>query len=334
MDPQDSKATKEVSILVVNWNVSDLLVKCIDSVLATAGDTSYEMFVIDNASSDMDFGAIARQYEGHPHLTFIANPVNEGVVVMNRVLDRLQGRYVLILGPDTVMRPGTLRSLVDFMDRTQAGAASAKLINPDGSPQMYYYRFWDPGMVFWVDTLLGRMVDRVLLGGARRRHYFGQDLDVNAVIELEQPPSVCLLVRGELLAQDGCVIDPDFPLYFCDVDLCRRIWSKGYRSYLVPQAEIVHDQSSSLNKANPLWARLAYLRSQLRYFEKWHPEQLAAVKALVVGDIVLSLVLWPVLELDRLLTGRRRFRKTTFVQEVAVLRGLLGGEPAAAGMGS
>lgn len=314
-----SRGPIEVSIVVINWNVSDLLRRCIDAVLATAGDVSWEMFVIDNDSRDMDFDLVAAAYAGCPHLCFLRNPANEGGVAVNRVHRRARGRYLLLLGPDAVLMPGSLRALVDFMDRGQAGAATAKLLNPDGSPQMYYYRLWSLPMVFWVDTLLGAAIDRLLLGRRRRRHYLGLDVPVDRVTRLEQPPGACLILRREALEEDEWVIDPAFPFYFNDVDLCLRLQARGWGIYLVPEARVVHDHCSSFRKADPCWARREYLASQLRFFQKWYPERVSALRALLAVDLVMTLVLWPVLAVDRLLCGQKRFRRTTFLQELSVL---------------
>ncbi len=273
----------DVTIVTINWNVTNKLQKCIDSVLDTCKDIRYEMFIIDNNSQDMDFNEIIRKYSKYKQLKFIKNDKNEGALVLNKIQNQISGRYLLILGPDTILKKNTVRELIKFMDsKADAGAATGKLLNPDGSPQLYYYRFWDISMVFYVDNIVGQMIDRFLFSHKKLRYYFGYDLDVSSTIEIEQPPGACLILRPELVLEDEYIIDPNFPFYYNDVDLCKRIWKKGYKIYLVPSAEVIHDHGSSFKKADPIWKKKEYVKSQIRYFKKHHKSKVWLLKTMII----------------------------------------------------
>jgi GT2 family glycosyltransferase len=277
----------DVSVVIINWRTADKLKKCIDSVVDTAMDVQYEVFAIDNSPDSSDFDGLVHEYSGNENLTFLKSDTNEGGVAANRVATRMKGRYLLMLGPDVVMLDSALKNMVAFMDSTsQAGAASARLLNPDGSPQMYYYKLWDVSMVFYVDTIVGRVLDKVFFLNGKWRFYRGMDLDVDSVIELDQPPGACMIVRPELLLRDGYIVDPQFPFYYDDVDCCRRVWNSGHRIFLLPSADVIHDQGASYKKTNVLWKRRECIKSQMRYFRKYYPNRTRWLKLARILDFL------------------------------------------------
>lgn len=275
----------DVSIVIVNWKITDKLKKCIDSVVDTATGVRYEVFVIDNSPDSKDFDELMRKYSGNGDLTFLKNDKNEGGVAVNRIATRMKGRYLLMLGPDVIVLDSALQKMVAFMDSmSQAGAASAKLLNPDRSPQMYYFKLWDISMVFYIDTILGRVIDRIFFLNGKRKFYHGMNLDVNSVIEIDQPPGACLIVRPELLLRDGYIIDPLFPFYYNDVDCCKRVWNSGHKIYLLPSVNVIHDQGASFRKADVLWKRREHCKGQMQYFRKYYPNDIRWLKLIRILD--------------------------------------------------
>jgi len=275
----------DVSIVVVNWKTTDKLKKCINSIVSTAADIQYEMFIIDNASDKEGFDKLIYEHSGNKTLKFFKNEKNEGGIVINKITNRIKGRYLLFLGPDTIMLNSTLPKMIKFMDSVDdAGAASARLLNPDGTSQLYYYKFWDIPMVFYIDTILGKVIDKIFFLNKKHKFYLGMNIDVNKVIEIDQPPGVCLIVKPQLLLKDGYLIDPKFPFYYNDVDICKRVWNNGYKIYLLPFANVIHDHGASFKKANILWKRREYIKSQIRYFEKYHPNDVKLLKLIRILD--------------------------------------------------
>src|SRR5450830_1734117 len=106
----------DVSIVIVNWKVTDKLKKCIDSVVDTAMGVRYEVFVIENSPDSKDFDELMREYSGNGDLTFLKNTTNEGGVAVNRIASRMKGRYLLMLGPDTIMLDSALQEMIALMD--------------------------------------------------------------------------------------------------------------------------------------------------------------------------------------------------------------------------
>lgn len=299
----------DVYIITLNWNVSDKLQNCIDSLLSNIENVSYEMLVIDNNSQDMKFNEVADKYSAEKQISFIHHRINEGGASINQYRNRIRGKYLLLLAPDTVLLGNTVYDLKKFMDNNpDAGAATAKLLNPDGSEQKYYFKFWDIKMAFFVQTIMGILLDRFAFRGIKKRHYFGEDIDLSKQTELESPAGVCFIIRYDLLKDDDDLIDPDFPFFYGDADLCRRIWGKGYKVYLEPNAAVIHDQRSSFKKADNEWKREKNLCSQIKYFKKHHPEDVWKLKAIIVSDLFIRILFLPIIEITR--TGVRNDGKT------------------------
>jgi GT2 family glycosyltransferase len=286
----------DLSIVTVNWNVSDKLQRCIDSAVETMKNIRYEMFIIDNDSTDVNFKDIIQKYSNSDQLKFIKNSKNEGSVVINKVMDKMMGRYILIVGPDTILKEKAVQELIRFMDETKgAGAASAKLLNPDGSPQMYFHKFWDLPMVFFIATITGSIIDKMFFKCSKHKHYLQKDMNIERIEKIEQCSGACLIFRRDLVFKDGFIIDPIFPFYFNDDDICERIVNQGYKIYFVPNAIVIHDQQSSYKKVNSYWKKNQSIIDQIHYFQKYHQDEVGLLKTLNIIDSFVKIIVNPFL---------------------------------------
>lgn len=271
----------DISIVVLNYNTSDLLSGALQSIVETLGNISADVTVIDNASTDGGFSQVSAEIKANPLFTFIERDKNIGWAAINIMLEK-KGRYILTLDPDAVLHPGALQTLLAFMDATpSAGAATAKLLNSDGSPQLYYRRILTPSMAFFT-TLFGRAIDKYFLGLNRFKQYRYDDLDLNVVSEVEQPAWPCLIWRREALG--ACIVDEKIPFYFVDVDMSRRVYDNGFKIYLVPQATITHLKSASFGRTNDAWRRREYYRSIGVYLRKHYLSAYALLLPVLVLD--------------------------------------------------
>ncbi|MBE0411090.1 MAG: glycosyltransferase family 2 protein, partial [Anaerolineales bacterium] len=128
----------KLSIVVVNWNTRDLLAKCLTSIYACPPVCPFEVLVVDNASSD---GSVSMLREGFPQVRLIQNNKNVGFAAANnQALSLVDSPYILLLNPDTVVKPGALNEMLDYLENNPGvGAAGARLLNPDGSLQVSCY---------------------------------------------------------------------------------------------------------------------------------------------------------------------------------------------------
>lgn len=279
------KKSSDISIIVLNYNTSDLLGGALESIVSTAGNLRINVVVVDNDSTDGGFSRLGKKFESDPRFSFVQNRKNIGLTALNIMLERTKGKYILTLDPDARLHAHTLQLLVAFLEITpQAGAVTANLLNVDGSMQRYIRRLMTPSVGFFT-TVIGRFIDKYFLSLRNYNWYHYEDVSLVQVTEIEQPSVTCLMFRRE--ACGPYIVDPDTPFYFTDVGLCKRIYEHGYKIYLPPEAVATHFKSTSFKKANNIWREREYYRSLLVYFSKHYP----------VSAPLMAVVLW----LDRVM---------------------------------
>src|SRR5574341_2445918 len=260
--------TPDLAVVVVTWNVRDLMLGCLSSVedeFARMG-LSGAIWVVDNASSDGTADAIRREFSG---VNLLEPGQNLGFARGNNLALRAIGfpdgdllpPYVLLLNPDTIVRPDAFRELIAGLERSGAGLAGARLVYRDGSFQHSAFAF--PGLaqlVFDLFPVPGRLLDSRLNGRYPRRHYEGAQ-----PFDADHPLGASFLLRGEVIPRVG-MFDEQFHLYCEEIDWAMRIKRAGWRVVCVPQAEIIHSGGQSTTQVKPaslinLWtARLLYYR--------------------------------------------------------------------------
>jgi len=246
-----------LSIIVVDWNTSDLLAQCIESVYAHQLGGAFEVFVVDNASTD---GSAQMMRERFPWVRLIENKENVGFArANNQAIRQSSGSYVLLLNPDTEVQPGTLETLVRFMDgHPEAGAAGARLLNPNGTLQISC----QPRPTLFREMWMLLHLDEHLHLGS----YDMSTWDIATPRKVDVVKGACLIAPREVLFQVG-LLDEDYFLYAEELDLCARIQRAGYAVYWVPSAVVTHwGGQSTCQMPEPMFLRL-YL-SKLKFFQK------------------------------------------------------------------
>jgi len=204
---------KELSIIIVNYNSAEYLFKCLASIYHGNRDVNLEIIIVDNNSHDDSISIIRKYYED---ATIIANDTNVGFATANnQALERTAGKYILLLNPDTVLPPHSLRNLIDFLEiNPSIGMLSPKLIKADGSLDWACRRNF-PTLAdiyihaFWIDKLFPK--SKIL------NHYSLSNIDPNQPIEIECAAGAFMLVREKALKDVG-LLDQRFFMYFEDLD--------------------------------------------------------------------------------------------------------------------
>lgn len=261
--------TPDISIGVSNWNTSNIIEEALDSIIATAGDLHFDVTVIDDGSTDGGLAHVAAKFKHDPRFTFLQNKENLGVPSLNRAFERTKSKYFVTFDSDARLKSGALQALLAFMEKhPEAGSATAHLLNPDGSTQYYFRRTLTPSRFFFT-TSMGRLIDKYFLGlrNFNSYRYVGSDLTCNP--EMEQLPTACLIIRRE--AVGSLVFDPRFRVFMPDVDLAKRIYDRGYKSYLVSSAKVLHLKSMSNSKRGKEWIDREVSRTAVMYFKKHNP---------------------------------------------------------------
>jgi GT2 family glycosyltransferase len=256
----------EVSYCVVNTELRELLLRCLDAIAreqATLG-VETEVLVLDNASADGS-AAAARNHPATTEVIALERRRGKGEND-SALLQRARGRACLLLNEDSELLPGATRALLDALDaHPEAGAAGARLQRPDGAHQPSAWRFPTP---------LTALVGALFL----HRRYTVQSRG-ERVRRVDWAQSAALLVRREAAEEIGW-FDPDFFVYSDEVDFCKRLRDAGWRTLYVPSAVAIHHEQLSTG-AVPERRIVELSRNRDRYMRKHHtPPAARAVQLL------------------------------------------------------
>lgn len=253
----------DLSIIIVSFNTKDLLKNCLTSVFNTTKGINFEVFVVDNGSTD---GSIEMVKKKFPKVFLIKNKKNLGFArANNQALKKAKGEYLLLLNSDTKILDNALEKLVNFAKgKEELGIVGPKLLNPDKSPQPSAAPFYTLPVVF-ISLLRG---DSFL-----RRSY-------QETREVDWVAGACFLIKKEITKKIG-FLDEEFFMYIEEMEFCFRAKKAGYKTYFYPAAKIFHlvRGSSTAGKREAIW----WIYKGLIYFYQKHfaPWQLRVLKFLL-----------------------------------------------------
>ena len=258
-----------LSIIIVNWNVSDLLRSCLQSIIDNQAKLPLEVIVVDSGSHDGSPEMLAREF---PWVQLAARSDNVGFPKGNNLgLARANGRYLLLLNPDTVIIGNALQTMITYLERQPTvGALGPQLLNPDGSVQSSRRRFPRLLTAFFESTWLQGYAPNKLL-----HDYYVLDVADDETAVVDWVMGACLLIRREVYEQVGD-LDEDYFMYSEELDWCKRIKQAGWDVVYLPKAQIVHHIGKSSEQA-VTYRHINYQRAKLRYFRKYHGRMAAAV---------------------------------------------------------
>jgi N-acetylglucosaminyl-diphospho-decaprenol L-rhamnosyltransferase len=285
--------TPDVSIVILNWNTRDLLVRCLSDVNQAIGGLDAEVLVVDNASSD---GSQALVRERFPQVKLVANRENAGFAKgNNQGLTISNGRYALLLNSDAFASPGAIQAMVKLADsQPRAGIVGAQLINADGSFQASYTPF--PNL--WRELLILSGLGRLMYG--RWYPSRGPEEDKGPQI-VDYVEGACLLVRRKAFEEVGG-LDEAYFMYAEEVDWCYTMRAKGWQVWYQPAAKVTHLGGGS-SRNRPFQREADLYRSRVRFFRKHYGD--AAAWLLKAQIYILTVIKIGVHHLLRLLSEGR-----------------------------
>ena len=268
----------DLSIVIVNWNTRALLLDCLRAIFSTINRLSFEVWLVDNASSD---GSIDAVRSGYPEVCIIQNQENVGFAAANnRALGKIHGRYAMLLNTDAVLTQGAVERLFDFMERNpEAGMAGGQLLNGDGTLQNSTASFPDFLSVMFNESLL-----RILMPGK----YSAKGNHQHEPVEIDSIIGACLVVRKKAIEQVG-LLDERFFFFFEETDWALRMKRNGWRIFFVPHAKIYHIQGQSVGHGTS--SRIHFYRSRYTYFKKWSRKIYPLLFPIAIARIFVNLVL-------------------------------------------
>jgi GT2 family glycosyltransferase len=235
----------QLSVIIVNYNVEHFLEQCLLSVRSACQGLEAEVFVVDNQSVD---GSCAMVRERFPDVNLIENQDNVGFSkANNQAIHLAQGRYILLLNPDTVVEEDTFTKVVEFMDaHPNAGGLGVRMVDGKG-------RFLPESKrglpTPWVAFCKISGIYRVFKSTKRFNHYYMGYLSEHEVNEVEILSGAFMLMRKTALDEVG-LLDEAFFMYGEDIDLSWRIVQGGYKNYYFPSTSIIHYKGESTKKGS------------------------------------------------------------------------------------
>lgn len=287
----------DLSIITVSWNVKDYLKESLEAVFRFVGDLDFEVFVVDNNSSDGTQEMLkqvlsskyqaARDYslsgategsavegffdspDGHRGrsgtntLRVLLHNTNTGFArANNQAIQQAKGRYVLLLNPDMRVFPDTLEKMVKWMDEhPKVGVAGCRLVDDRDMTIPHVRRF--PGLkdqvliTLKIPHLFPEVLDKYLM----------RNFDYSKEARVDSIRGSFFMIRREALKVG--LLDERFFLWFEEVDFCKRMRSAGWEVWYTPVAKCMDRVGQSFALVNGYRKQKIFLESMGRYFGKW-----------------------------------------------------------------
>ncbi|HEU4719599.1 MAG TPA: glycosyltransferase family 2 protein [Bacteroidia bacterium] len=235
----------DVSVIIINYNTYALTSRCIASVFEFTKDLSFEIILVDNASTECDPGKFTEEFPG---ITLVRNAENTGFAKGNNTgIEKASGKYILLLNSDTELKENSIRKCIgQFAQEPAPGIVTCRLVYPDGRAQFQCQRFPSVALclleLFRLHKLLSAEKKAKILSGPFFSH-----------TENAWPESVWgtfFLFPAKILRElPGEKLPDDFFMYGEDLEWCYVFRKKGYRAFYYAGTSVIHHHGASASEA-------------------------------------------------------------------------------------
>src|ERR1700722_3469178 len=271
----------DIGIVIVTYNSGAEIGACLDAALASGA----EVVVVDNGSHDATIAEVARR-----GCRLIANSTNRGFAgAVNQGFLALHCPYILLLNPDAILLT-SIQPLREACDLPRSAGAGGRLVDLNGNPQTgFMFRRLPTPAALVLEVLL---LNRIWPNNPVNRRYRALDLNGESRIPVEQPAGAFFMIRRVVWEKLGGFDEGFFPLWFEDVDFCRRALDRAYVLYYTPAAVAKHTGAHSIPQLTVQMRYFYWYRSLLRYTAKHcRPIAFRAVcLAVVTGSFARGLI--------------------------------------------
>lgn len=262
----------KLSIIIVNYNVTQLLRNCLLSIQKYVEKVEYEVIVIDNASTDSSWGDLIPEF---PDVQFISSKNNGGFSkANNQAIQKAKGEYLLLLNPDTELEGFYMKELLDFSDtKPEFGCLGVRMHDAEGNFLPESKRSV-PDMFNSFEKLFTNLKKN------NSKSYYRNDIEEKEIAEVEVITGAFLLVKKAVYENIGG-LDESYFMYGEDIDLCYTLLRKGYKNYYYGKVSILHHKGESTVK-NEVYLKRFYGAMQIfidKYYKEDKPMQYSFLKA-------------------------------------------------------
>lgn len=273
------------SVIVVTYNSGAQIEACLRALALQ----DCEIIVVDNASLD-DTVARVKALEEQLPLQLLTVSRNLGFAGgVNQGVRAASGEVLLVLNPDAVAEPGAIDAMLACMATSGASAVGGALLESDGHPAKGFAFRRIPTLTALLFEVL--LVNQAWPGNPVNRGYRCLDADYSQQQQVEQPAGACLAVTRK--AWDSVQgMDADFyPVWFEDVDFCKRLLEEGGKILYCPSARFHHRGAHSVGQLEFRNKQMFWYQNMVRYAEKHFPAvQVWILRIAIFKGMVLRMV--------------------------------------------
>lgn len=233
----------ELSICIVNYNLTDCVIKLIDSIYEYVTGITFEILVVDNASDDSP----KRILNKYKNVNLIINDTNCFFTKAdNQNLTRAKGKYILSINPDTLVAQNTVQNMIDFLrNNADVGAVAPKIVFPDGQLQVSITPFLTMKYSFFEALGINKLYPNNKTKLSVDPAYIYYDPEISH--EAEVLYGACIMIRREVTETVGPK-DEKIVHGWDEYDWCKRMYDYGWKLCYVPNAVLIHYRSESITK--------------------------------------------------------------------------------------
>lgn len=279
----------DLSIVIISWNVRELLRLCLDSIQESLRGEKregllVETIIFDNGSTD---GSADMVREDFPRVHLMESEVNLGFTKGNNLaIGQSEGRYILLLNPDTEVVGDALGTMVAYMEaHPRVGALGPQLLSPDGTTQSSRRRFPTLATAFLESTVLQPWFQ----GSRILKRYYLLDRPDDEIQPVDWAVGAALLIRREALHQVG-LLDEEFFMYSEELDWCYRLKAQGWEVVYLPTAQVVHQEGRSSEQVLPA-RHIHFQRSKVLFFKRYYGWRGEVLRWFILSTYLYLLVL-------------------------------------------
>ena len=270
------------SAIIVTYNSGATIARCLEALLAE----DCEIIVVDNASAD-DSMRITQGFVDGGRVRLLANSVNRGfAAAVNQGAREASGEVLLILNPDAIAERGAIAALLACIDLFEANAAGGLLLADNGEPARgFTFRTLPSPTALAFEALL---VNRIWPSNPVNRRNRSLDADYSRAQQVEQPAGACLALSRETWQKLQGFDEQFFPVWFEDVDFCKRLRDDGRKIVYCPEARFRHSGAHSVGRLSFHDKQVFWYANMMRYARKhFSPGQVFLLRCAIAGGMVL-----------------------------------------------
>lgn len=273
---QKTKTTKDLSIVILNYNTKKVLSDCLNSIKKVRKELDFETIVIDNGSSD---GSVKLLESKFKWVRLIKNSKNLGFAKgNNQARGKTKGKYILFLNSDTLMHRNTLKKSFNYAQQNNIKAITVKQVLPSGKLDKDSRRSFPTP---WVALTHFSGLDRIFPNSRLFSQYWYGYLPENKIHSIDVSQGAFFMIDSKLLEKVGWFNEAYF-LDGEDIDLSWKIIEQGEKIIYYPLAKITHVKKVTKNKYKSLRRD-----KSIEAMEKFYKERLWSRYPLVLNYLVI-----------------------------------------------